>query len=110
MAEAWGVEPSPSCGFTGFAARLRGLSWLKPSSSAVTAWGMKKSAAELQGDQELIKFLDYKPNAAQVSVALEWLSGISNDDSHVADALMPLLHPNLISSPEAPRTTTFSGA
>jgi hypothetical protein len=64
----------------------------------------------MQGDHELIKLLDYKPDAAQVSVALEWLSGISNDDSHVADALMPLLHPNLSSSPEAPRTTTLSGA
>jgi hypothetical protein len=61
MAEAWWRRTPALMQFHGVCLRQGGLSRLKQSGSAVTARVMKRSAAELQGDQqELIKLLDYK--------------------------------------------------
>jgi hypothetical protein len=82
-AEAWGRR-TPAL-FHAVCLRQGGLSRLiaaKQSGSAVTSRGMKRSAAELQGDQqELIKLLDYK----QDEMLLEEVSKLLGMSAFVVD-------------------------
>jgi len=63
-----------------------GRSRLKQPTSALTARVMKRSAEELQGDQELIKLLDYE----QDEMLLEEVSKLFGHESFVVDMVRRL--------------------